>query len=368
MTLMRIAIIGCGAIAEKHVAAIAELGGGAEIAALCDISEERLRVFAFRAGIPRFPGATLHTDIDDMLTRPELDLVVVATSSDSHARIALRSLEAGKHVLVEKPLALSMGEARELIRLARAKKLELAVSFQARYSPRIAAMKAAVEEGRFGEIGHGAVAMRWNRDMAYYRSGPWREDWSKGGGLFINQCIHYVDLLIWLLGPLQSVYALAGIHGQFIGVENVGAALLRFKSGAVGIIEASTGVYPRTLGTSISLFGSRGTASFEGTALQDAAVWTFEHNHGSEGADSVSEQRTLSKVPDTDIKLSHTPLYRELLTAIRGGESPIASAESTLPALEAVLGIYQSIKSGLVVELPINEEFHMGGMVWREKG
>jgi predicted dehydrogenase len=356
METMRIAIIGCGAIAEKHVAAIAELGCEAAIVALCDISFERLHAFAYKGGESRFPGAALYGDVERMLERKDIDLVVVATSSGSHGSLALQTLRAGKHVLVEKPLALSLTEAKRAIAEARSRGLLLAVSFQVRYMPRIAELKQAVAAGRFGALAHGTVTMRWNRNMAYYEAGPWREDWSKGGGLFMNQCIHYVDLLMWLLGPVRSVYALGKVNGQPIGVENVGAALLQFESGAIGVIEASANIYPKSVGTSVSLFGSSGSATVEGTALENISVWQFADREAGTGAGASR----------ADWRHTHTPLYLDIIRALSDGKETLVSGASTFGALETVLAIYQSMASGGVVELPVVEGYEMGSMAWKD--
>lgn len=355
MQTLRIAIIGCGAIAEKHVSSIAEVGEEATVTALCDVSEERLEQFALPDGRRRFPGARLFTDFDKLLSHSDADLVVIATSSDSHAALTLKALRAGKHVLAEKPLALSAEEAREAIDEAKTRGLTLAVSFQARYMPQLAALKEAVAEGRFGRLSHGTVTMRWNRNLDYYRKASWREDWSKGGGLFMNQCIHYVDLLCWFMGPVRTVYALGAAISQPIGVENVGAALLRFENGAIGMIEASTHVYPRTLGTSISLFGSAGTAAIDGTALDKIENWYFD----DDGSGPPEK-------PERIEAISHTPLYRDLIRSIRAGAEPIASAAGSLEALETVLAIYQSMASGQPVEMANRVPFRMEKMEWME--
>jgi predicted dehydrogenase len=157
----------------------------------------------------------------------------------------------------------------------------------------------------------------------------------------MNQCIHYIDLLQWLMGPVRSVYAQAGTFGQHIAVENAGAAILRFQSGAIGVIEASTGIYPRSAGTSISLFGDKGSAIIEGDGLNDVKLWRFE--------DEV-QSGEMSTVADV---ISHTPLYEDLITCIRTGEAPLVSVDSTLDSLEIVFAIYQSAASGKAVQLPL---------------
>lgn len=343
MKVWRIAIIGCGGIAEKHVASIAELGGEAELAAVCDLQQEKVRRFADDIARPAFPAVATYTSVNDVLKQDDVDLVVIATSSDSHGRLAIASLEAGKHVLVEKPLAMSLEEAVAIADEAGRRKLVAAVCFQARYLTLMEEMKSAEQSGKFGKLSHGVVSLRWKRDLSYYRSSPWRESRGLGGGLFMNQCIHYIDLLLWLMGPVQSVYAQAGTYGDPIQVENAGAVVLRFRSGAIGLIEASTSIAPQSLGTSISLFGAKGSAVIEGANLDQRKVWAFQ---GEEGLRTNEADRS-------DRGISHTPLYREVLAGIRDRKQPSVSAEQTLHALEVVLAIYSSLKAGDVVQLPL---------------
>lgn len=351
MEPVRAAIIGCGKIAEKHITALAELEGEAVLVALFDLHEERLKRFADSCK-PYYPDVRPYGSMDELLEKSNAELIVIATSSDSHAGLAMKALRAGKHVLVEKPLALSMKEARDAVDEAAKRGLVLAVSFQARYMPQTRAIKDAVEQGRFGTIGHGVVSMRWSRALPYYKESPWREMWPKGGGLFMNQCIHYIDLLQWMLGPVRTVYAQAAVVGQEIGVENTGAVVLRFDSGAIGLIEATTNAYPSSLGTSIALFGERGSAALGGALLNELKLWEFMEDDGA--------------VPPPRMDgISHAPLFRDLAGAIRSGGAPLAGAADTLSALEIVLAIYRSIASGEVVTLPLGQ-FEMSKMAWME--
>lgn len=355
MDAVRVAIIGCGKIAEKHVASLTELGGEAVLTGLYDLNAERLKSFTETVRKTAFPDAAGFATVEELLAHAGADLVVVASSSDSHASLALQALRAGKHVLVEKPLALSMEEARGVTDEATGRGLVAAVSFQARYLPQMLAVKKAAEQGRFGAIGHGVVSMRWRRPLDYYKESPWRESWSKGGGLFMNQCIHYIDLLQWILGPVRSVYARAAASGQDIGVENTGAAVLTFKNGAIGMIEASTHVYPSSLGTSLGVFGERGSVLLGGALLDDISVWKFE---ASSEADRGIPQPQAGGI-------SHTPLYRDLISAIRTGSVPLTAAVSSLATHEIVLALYRSIASGKTVELPL-QTFTMSKMAWME--
>ncbi|WP_182914459.1 Gfo/Idh/MocA family protein [Paenibacillus sp. 1011MAR3C5] len=345
MEVWRIAIIGCGGIAEKHVASIAELDGEAELVGLCDLQQERVERFANDIVRPVFPAVAAYTSVSEVLEQENIDLVVIATSSDSHGRLAMAALKAGKHVIVEKPLALSLEEASAVTEEARERKLVAAVCFQARYLPLMEEMKSAERMGKFGKLSHGVVSMRWKRELGYYRSSPWRESRGHGGGVFMNQCIHYIDLLLWLMGPVQSVYAQAGTYGDPIGVENAGAVVLRFRSGAIGLIEASTIIAPRTLGTSISLFGEKGSAVIEGANLDQRKVWSFYED------EAPAEDKVIA-----NHGISHTPLYREILESIREQKQPSVSAEQTMHALEVVLAIYSSLTAGEVVQLPMGTD------------
>lgn len=344
MATVQIAIIGCGNIARKHIACITELGEEAAVAALCDIDRQRMERFAEETGLSDNPKLRYYTRVEELWKDGGIDLAVIATSSDTHSPLAIQALRAGKHVLAEKPLALSVHEARAVASEAQRSGRMMAVALQARYMPQMKAIKRAVEQGRFGKLIHGAVSVRWNRNMEYYTASPWRDSWLKGGGLFMNQCIHYIDLLQWLMGPVQSVYGHAGAFGQPLHVENMGAAVLKFASGTIGIVEASACIYPRTLSTSISLFGEKGSVSLEGERLNELKLWQFE--------DALPEDAVLRDTPGL---LSHTPLYQDLIHSIRTGVPPMVSVEASLDSIEIVLAIYKSISEKKEVRLPLNE-------------
>lgn len=350
MNQIRVAIIGCGSIAKKHISALLELGTKVIVQALCDIDERRLERFSNEICRAHYPDVELYTSLDLLLEKDHSDLIVITSSSDSHARLALKALQSGRHVLVEKPLALAIEEAKEVVESAKRAGRILAVSFQARYLPQMKLIKEAVEEGRFGQLGHGVVSMRLNRNPDYFKESPWRETWAQGGGLFINQCIHYIDLLQWFMGPVDTVYARAGTFGQQLGVENTGAVVMQFHSGAIGIVEASTAIYPCSLGTSISLFGGSGSVSIEGERLNEVKHWRFDQE--TEGEHFTPHQAG---------SLSYQPLYLDLIHAIGTGEAPLVAGDSTLRALEIVLAVYQSIAIGKVVQLPL-QGFDLGKM------
>jgi len=341
---IRIALIGCGNIAKKHLTAIYELGPAVELVALCDMEPDRitslLEVHASLLSIiPK-----IYTDADSCIQQGNVDLIVITTSTDSHVSLALAAIHAGKHVLVEKPLALTVQDARYIVKEAGLHKRVVAVAMQTRYLSQIQAMKRAVDEGRFGRLMHGTVSVRWNRNMEYYKTSPWRASWVKGGGALMNQCIHYIDLLQWLMGPVVSVYGEVCTALESIEAENIGLAILKFANGSIGQIECSTSIYPRNLLTSLSLFGERGTVSLEGEKLNIFKHWLFEETR-AEDEDIVNNPEDIS----------HTPLYQDLVYAIRTGSTPLVSVETTLNSLEIVLAIYKSVAEGKQVQLPFDD-------------
>lgn len=356
MQPVRIALIGCGYIAQKHVRSLLEIREEAELVALCDTDKQQLERFDRDVCKPHYPNLRLYTTIEDCLSRDHVDLIAITTSSHTHALLTIAALQAGKHVLVEKPLALSIQDARTAAAEAKQRGLILAVSLQTRYLSQMQAIKKAVDEGRFGSLIHGVVSMRWNRDMDYYNASPWRDSWTKGGGLFMNQCIHYIDLLQWLMGPVVSVYGEAGTYAQPLHVENMGVAVLKFANGATGLIEASSVVYSQSLLTSLSLFGDKGSVSLEGGRLNELKNWKFADDQLEGGSVLIR----------TD-EISHTPLYKDLIHAIRTGTSPLVSVETSLDSLEVVLAIYKSISEGESVQMPIGH-FDMKNMVLKNKG
>lgn len=356
MQPVRIALIGCGYIAQKHVHSLLEIREEAELVALCDIDKQQLELFDRDVCKPHYPNLRLYTTINDCLSGDHVDLIVITTSSHTHALLTIAALQAGKHVLVEKPLALSIQDARTAAAEAKQRGLILAVSLQTRYLSQIQAIKKAVNEGRFGRLNHGVVSMRWKRNMDYYNASPWRDSWNKGGGLFMNQCIHYIDLLQWLMGPVVSVYGEADTFAQPVHVENMGVAVLKFASGATGLVEASACVYPQSMLTSLSLFGERGSVSLEGVRLNELKHWKFEN-------DQTDNESVFIRTDE----ISHTPLYKDLIKAIRTGTSPLVSVETSLDSLEVILAIYKSITEGAAVQLPL-EHFDMKNMTLKNKG
>ncbi|MGD6813705.1 Gfo/Idh/MocA family protein [Sutcliffiella horikoshii] len=332
-------MIGCGMIAMKHVKSLKELAEDIELVALCDINIENMKN-VLTLWNPS-SDIKLFTDVS-LFLQSDIDLVVIATSTDSHVGITKQALEKNKHVLVEKPLSLSMEEARELHQKAEETNKIVAVSLQTRYLSQIQAIVKAKQTGEFGKLYYGTVTVRWNRNKEYYGKSPWRGTWGRDGGVLLNQCIHYIDLLQLLLGDVVSVYGVGGTYRHPIEAEDLGMALLKFANGSVGIIEGTTTVYDKNLQTSLSIFGENGYVALEGERLDDFKYWKFKNQNEMD----LEIQNQIEEI-------SHTKMYKDIVSAIRSGSKPYVSIETTLKTHEIIFAIYKSIQTGSTVTLPL---------------
>ena len=325
----------------KHVKSLKELAGDIELVALCDINMDNMKNILTQWNSPG--DIQLFTDVN-LFLQSEFDLVVIATSTDSHVGITKQALEKNKHVLVEKPLSLSMEEARDLHQKAEETNKIVAVSLQTRYLSQIQAIVKAKEEGKFGKLYYGTVTVRWNRNKDYYAKSPWRGTWEKDGGVLLNQCIHYIDLLQLFLGDVVSVYGVGGTYRHPIEAEDLGMALLKFANGSVGIIEGTTTVYDKNLQTSLSIFGENGYVSLEGERLDDFKYWKFK-----------DQNKVDSEIQYQMEEISHTKMYKDIVSAIRSGSKSNVSIETTLKTHEIIFAIYKSIQTGSTVTLPLDK-------------
>lgn len=333
---MRYALIGCGRIAKNHLAAAG--AAGLKIAALCDLKPERAERFSVF-------GAEVYTDYRAMLREARPELVAVATDSQSHAALALDCIASGCHVLIEKPVALRLSDADEISHLALQKGVVAAVCHQNRFNRSVAALFEALGAGAFGRLYHGAAQIRWHRGADYYLQAGWRGRWESDGGALMNQCIHCIDLLLAAFGPAREVcgYLANAAHPQN-EAEDVGVAAVRFESGALGVIEGSTCVYPENLSETLSVFGERGSAVLGGKSLERAEVWRV-----------AGFPAPPSDTPPDVYGFGHTPLYQNLLASIAGGAPPAVSVAAGRAAVELVLAVYRSAALGAPVRLPLGD-------------
>ncbi len=349
----RFALIGCGRISHKHIEGFVEDGSRIDLAAVCDLipsrAEEKAKEYFDATGV----SPKVYTDYRKMIEEVEPDAVTIATESGYHAAVALDCLEAGCHAIVEKPMALSTQDADKMIAKARAKGLKLAVCYQNRFNPPILRVYEAYRAGRFGRMLHGAIQIRWNRNKDYYEQAPWRGTWELDGGTLMNQCTHGIDLVQWLMGgDVVRVQGSIRKYVRPIEAEDFGAAILEFKSGAVGIIEGSADVYPKNLNETLSLFGEKGTAVVGGLAVNKLETWRF--SDAAEKGDT--EDKVLepgAKDPPSVYGFGHSALFADFVDALEHDREPFVNGEEGRKSLEVVLAVYLSAKEGKAAELPV---------------
>ena len=272
---MNYALIGCGRIATNHIKAAAQ--NGLNISAVCDVKPEAMETLLARHGLECDGSIQRYTDYKRMLRENDIQLAAIATESGLHAQIALDCIDAGVNVIIEKPIARSMADAEEIIRRSREKGVKVCACHQNRFNTAVQEMRKALEQGRFGKLSHGSIHVRWNRNRDYYAQAPWRGTWAQDGGCLMNQCIHGIDLLRWMMGDeVEEVYGVTRrqLHG-YLECEDVGMAVVKFKNGAIGSIEGTANVYPKNLEETLYLFGESGTVKLGGKSTNHIDVWDF---------------------------------------------------------------------------------------------
>ncbi len=349
MTKLRFAIIGCGRISYKHVEALVNNRENAELVAVCDVirenAEKRSKEYVQSISLDKVPA--VYTIYTDMLEKEDIDVVAIATESGYHPRIAIDCMNAGKHIIVEKPMALSTKDAEEMIKAAKANNVKLCVCHQNRFNKPIRQLREAIDTGRFGRLINGTARILWTRDMNYYLQAPWRGTWELDGGTLMNQCIHNIDLLQWMMGgEIDTVYAQTGNFIREIAAEDFGALIIRFKSGAIGMVEGSACVYPKNLEETLSIFGEKGTVCIGGLAVNKIETWRFAD--GLDVEDGILRQQEGD--PDTVYGFGHIPLYRDMIDAIENGREPLINGEEGQKGMQIILAAYKSQKTGMPVK------------------
>ena len=345
---MNYALIGCGRIATNHVKAV--VNNGLEFAAVCDILPEAMENLLAKHGLEKETSIHRYTDYKEMIQAENPQLVAIATESGSHAEIAMYCIQHGIHVIIEKPMAMSMEDADAIIKAAETDHVKVCACHQNRLNPAVQAARKALEEGRFGRMSHGSIHVRWNRNKGYYDQAPWRGTWAQDGGCMMNQCIHGVDLLRWMMGDeVEEVYAqTAQQFHDYLECEDVGMAVVKFKNGAIGTIEGTTNVYPKNLEETLYLFGQNGTVKIGGTSTNNIDVWQFADRR-PEDAGLEGLQEATSNVYGN----GHTAVYADVIDAIEKDRKPYIDAVAGRNALEMILAMYQSAASGTPVKLPL---------------
>lgn len=348
---MKYALIGCGRIATNHVKAI--INNNLEFVAACDIEAENIEILLAKHGLEKCDSIARYTDYKKMIEEhPELELVAIATSSGCHAEIALYCIDHGINIIIEKPMAMNMADAEEIIRRSEETGVKVCACHQNRFNIAIQKTRAAIEEGRLGKLSHGSIHVRWNRNKEYYEQAPWRGTWAEDGGCLMNQCIHGIDLLRWMLGSeVDTVYGVTRQQQHdYLEAEDVGVAVITFKNGAVATVEGTTNVYPKNLEETLYLFGENGTVKVGGKSTNTLEVWDF-----LDETESDQENKGLEEITTNVYGNGHTSIYADVMDAIINNRKPYVDAVAGRNALEMVLAIYKSQKTGEVVKLPLTD-------------
>ncbi len=347
---MKYALIGCGRISPNHLAAA--IKNNLEIVAVCDIIPEHMENLLSKFEIDN-SNIKRYTDYKEMLKKEQPQLVAIATESGKHAEIAINCLELGANVIIEKPIALSLEDADKIINKAKERNLVVCANHQNRFNKSIQKIRQAVEEGKFGKIMYGTAHIRWNRGKSYYEQAPWRGTWEQDGGALMNQCIHNIDLLRWMLGDeIEEVCAYTdNLNHPYIQAEDLGLAIIKFKNGVYGMIEGTTDIYPSNLEETLYIFGKTGTAKAGGKSVNMLEEWKFENE--LENEEKIKEEN--SEVPENIYGFGHNPLYKDVITAIETNRKPLVDGEAGRRALELVLAIYKSAAEGKPVKLPLDK-------------
>lgn len=340
--MIRYAIVGCGHIAKKHASAI-ENAENSELVAVCDTVPERMEDYIKQYGVKGY------TDLNEMLQNPEIDVVNICTPSGFHADITVNIANAKKHIVVEKPIALTLEDTNNMIDACRENGVKLAVVHPNRFRPAMIELKKMMDDGMFGKLSHANATVRWNRNQDYYDQAPWRGTKALDGGVLMNQAIHNLDLLIWLMGDVDQAFSMDATRLRNIEAEDVSTGVVTFENGALGVIEAATTIYPKNLEESLSIFGEKGTVKVGGTTANFFEQIMFE------GMDEETKNSLVETIKNDPFgKPGHQWIIEDMTKAIEENRDPVVTGEDGKKALELVLALNKSAEENKPVKFPLS--------------
>lgn len=339
---VRFALVGCGRIAKSHIDALSKHAASCELVDVCDVDPEAARAAA------EATGATAHTSLTDMLAKTTADAVILTTPSGLHPSQTIQVARAGIHVVSEKPMATRYADGLEMVRACDEAGVRLFVVKQNRRNATLQLLKRAMEQRRFGRIYMVALNVFWTRPQDYYDAAKWRGTWEWDGGALMNQASHYVDLLDWLVGPLESVQAYTATLERRIQAEDTAAVALRWRSGALGSLNVTMLTYPRNLEGSITILGEKGTVRIGGVAVNEVQTWEFAEPHEDDAKVSEASYATTSVYG-----FGHPLYYENVIATLKGEAEPETDGRSGLRSLETLIAIYRSARDGARVGLPL---------------
>ena len=342
MSKLRFALIGCGSIAKKHAHVLNQYLDEAEIGAFVDLNRARAEEFAAKYGAPAFAS------VPEMMRAlgDRIDVFSVLTPSGAHSGNVLDLVEYGRPLVVEKPLALRLDDADRMIEACDAHGVKLFVVHQNRYNPPIVKAREALEQGRFGRLVMGTVRLRWMRDQKYYDSESWRGTWAHDGGVFMNQAVHHIDMLSWFMGQPETVRSMAATRLVKIEAEDTGVAIIRYNSGALGVLEATTGARPKDLEGSISILGEKGSVVIGGFFMNQLETWNFADKRP---IDDVIFEQYGKNPPEFGHNLGE--YLKGVVTSLNTKKAALVDGLEGRKSLELITALYESIENDADVQI-----------------
>ena len=340
---IRFAIVGCGRISARHFEAIRVHSNDAEVVSVCDVDSVRCSTSAKALGVKGFE------DLGEMLNNVECDCVVLCTPSGLHSGQAIQVAQSGSHIITEKPMATKLADGRRMVEAADKAGIRLFVVKQNRLNPTLKILKEALMTGRFGRIYMANLNVFWTRPQDYYDSADWRGTWEFDGGALMNQASHYIDLLDWLIGPIESVHSYTATLARNIEVEDTAVANVKWRSGALGSINVTMLTYPKNYEGSVTILGEKGTVEIGGLALNEVKHWEFETSLDIDNTVWDASYKT-----DSVYGIGHPLYYKNVIDVLRGADLPTTDGREGLRSLETLIAIYSSAKNGRRVSLPLD--------------
>lgn len=336
---IKFALIGCGAIAKKHVIALKNYDG-AEIVGAYDIVPELVESFSKEHSIPAY------SNLDEMIEKADPDVLNILTPSGLHCKTVLDLIKYRKHFVVEKPLALRLDHIDQILLECDRNGLKVFVVKQNRFNPPVVKLKESIDNGRFGKLVLGTVRVRWCRYQAYYDQKPWRGTWEHDGGVLTNQASHHIDLLIWMMGGVESVMAKTATRLVDIEAEDTGVAIVKFTSGALGIIEATTATRPKDLEGSISMLGQNGSVEIGGFFCNQLKTWNFSDQN--EADEEI--WKSFAEVPSVPA-WNHSEFFKDVVDSLKSNRKGLIDGIEGRKSVELINAIYESAETGKEVFL-----------------
>ena len=352
--MLNFALVGCGRISKRHGELLGENQiSGAQLAAVCDKVLSKAQIIAKKYDIPAY------SDMHEMMKSESIDVVVVLTESGLHAQHTIDLAPYGAHIMVEKPMALTLDDADSMIEACDNYGVKLFVVKQNRFNVPIVQLRKALEDGRFGKLIMGTVRVRWCRPQAYYDQDSWRGTWALDGGVLTNQASHHVDLLEWMMGDVESVFAKSKTALVDIEAEDTAVVILKFRNGALGVIEATTAIRPKDLEGSLSVLGEKGSVEIGGFAVNEMKTWNF--SEPLDGDDEVIEKYSVN--PPNVYGFGHQAYYEHVIDCLNNQTAQLVDGLQGRKSLELINAIYESIETGTEIRLRFTPKFSKLGVL-----